>query len=130
MMQKKSSRRFLSVLLSLALVIGIIPMTVFADNAETVLVEYYLLGDTGDTAEKTCEVVTSETLTLTQGSVTDGWYVVNSEVKLEINDRIEVKGVVNLVLANTGDFCAFEGFHVGHLRVMFLFGKVRHYYLV
>ncbi len=112
-MQKKSSRRFLSVLLSLALVIGIIPMTVFADNAETVLVEYYLLGDTGDTAEKTCEVVTSETLTLTQGSVTDGWYVVNSEVKLEINDRIEVKGVVNLVLANTGDFCAFEGIHVG-----------------
>lgn len=114
-MQKKNVRRFLALLLSVALMCGILPMTVWADDSDEVVVTYYLTGDSGTTDTKTCQVVTATTTTWTGTASEPGWYVVKTDGKksLGFHDRIEVDGVVNLVLANEGTFVPGKGIHVG-----------------
>lgn len=113
-MQKKSYNRFLALILSVALLCGILPMTVLADDSDVVDVTYYLTGDSGTTATKTCQVVTADTDTWTGTASEPGWYVVNNQNEiLFIENRIEVSGTVNLILANDAIFSPEHGIHVG-----------------
>ena len=111
-MRRKS---FLALLVCIALVIGIIPASVFADpSSQTKEVNFFHVGRAGTAETRTCEVVTEESTKLTDTGATRGWYVVDNEEALTITERIVVEGDVKLVLANTAPLYPIKGISVNY----------------
>ena len=109
-MRKKS---FLALLVCIALVIGIIPASVFADpSSQTKDVNFFHEGKSGTKETKTCEVITEESTKLTDTGATRGWYVADNTEYLTISDRIVVEGDVKLVLTNTMPLQPLKGISV------------------
>ena len=119
-MQKKRFRKICALLLSVALMCGILPATVIADgdpdpNVTYVDVNYYRGGST-DTLPltKTCEVINDDRaeVVLTDTGYTNGWYVINNTDYYTFDGRISVSGNVNLILANFAPYQPTGGISV------------------
>ena len=109
-MRKKS---FIALLVCIALVIGIIPASVFADpSSQTKNVNFFHEGRSGTAETRTCEVITEESTKLTDTGATRGWYVADNTEYLKISDRIVVEGDVKLVLTNTMPLQPLKGISV------------------
>ena len=114
-MKKKSIRRMLSMITGVAVLATIIPASVMADTGVQYVDSY------GETS--TCTKYT--TVDASDHEWTTGWYVVENgtDNKIAIQDRIEINGSVNLILDDTIQFWALDGFHVGPNSSLTIYGR-------
>ena len=111
----KMKKRFLGILLSLSLVLGLVPgmsLTAFAATENGVQYLYYenanaAIAGTTTSGTQDCTKVEASS---SEVSWTGGWYVVNESV--EISGRITVSGTVNLILCDNCKLTASKGITV------------------
>lgn len=101
MRQAKIPKRLAALFVALMLLIGMVPMTVFAQSPITYLDEN---GESQTLSETYTPVTTSAT------TWTDGWYVVDSNVT--IDSRVTVTGDVKLILKNGANLTVNGGIDV------------------
>ena len=115
---KKTRTRIGSILLSLALILTLLPVTALADDATNVT---YLNKNGKKATCASATVVEDSTSTWSGGTDSPNWYVVNQNVTIEA--RIEVSGKVNLILADDCTLTAKKGIHVGSGNSLTIFGQ-------
>lgn len=112
-------RRILSVILSLAMVLTMMPVTVWAAD-EMEAVEYRACDANG----RNWETATCNDYTVVDSNTTrwnTGWYVVIGEVA--ISTRIEVSGSVHLILTDGCALTASAGIHVSGSNALTIYGQ-------
>ena len=115
---KKTRTRIGSILLSLALILSLLPVTVMAD--EPTAVPY--LDEDGGTETCPSATVVDETATAwSEETESSGWYVVQNEVTIE--DRITVSGDVHLILADGYTLTANQGISVTSGSSLTIYGQ-------
>ena len=115
---KKTRTRIGSILLSLALILTLLPVTALAEE----LTEVEYLDENGKTA--TCDsatVVDDTTLTWSDETDSLGWYVVNTNVT--ISTRIKVSGDVHLILTDGHTLTANQGISVTSDNSLTIYGQ-------
>ena len=121
-MEQMKRNKILSVILSLALVLGMIPgmsLTAYA-IPEPVSYVYYTVSDTTAT-KHTDGSQTSYTVVTDQTAWSDGWYVVNSDIT--IADRITVSGTVHLILCDGKTLTASKGITVNDGNTLHIYAQ-------
>ena len=116
-MKKRSIKRVLSMIASVAMLAALIPASVMADTMPAV---NYVESDGKVSTCSDYEVVDAS------NPVWDnGWYVVNSNdaKRVVFNERIEVTGDVYLILNDTTVLYALKGIHVGPNSSLSVFGQ-------
>ena len=115
---KKTRTRIGSILLSLALILTLLPVTALAEE----LTEVEYLDENGKTATCASATVVDDT-TLTWSDETDspGWYVVNTDVT--IDTRITVSGNVHLILTDGHTLTANQGISVTSDNSLTIYGQ-------
>ena len=112
-------RRILAVLLSLCMLFSLLPATAFAAGDPVTYIERSWDGSSVQETEQTCNSYTSvDTSTTTWNA---GWYVVDSTVT--IDDRITVKGNVNLILTDGTTLTADSGITVNRFDRLTIYGQ-------
>ncbi|MBE6747450.1 MAG: hypothetical protein E7558_08415, partial [Ruminococcaceae bacterium] len=114
----KFSKQILSVLLCLAMLMSYVPLTAVAADA----VSYIDCTWDGIKVVKTTKTVTEYTV-VTSGTttMTDGWYVVNSDVT--VSKRISVNGNANLIVADDCTLTANKGIYVSSDKTLDIYGQ-------
>ncbi len=108
----KTKKRFLSILLSLALVLGIFPgmsLTAYAEGAVSYV--YYTISGTTVTKHTDGSCATYTTLANDTTTLNEGWYVVPAG-GVTIVSRITVSDTVNLILTDGATLTATKGIDV------------------
>lgn len=114
-MRKHAPRRIGSILLVVAILLTMLPVTALAVNN----VPYLDKDGTKQTWDSATEVTESDTTwEATEGQA---WYVVNSSVT--IASRITVTGDVYLILADTHTLIANKGIYVGSGNSLTIYGQ-------
>lgn len=101
MKHKKGFKALAAAVLSVSLLIGLVPATVFAATTAVTYVDENGKEETAD-----CQPISSGTTTLNTG-----WYFVDDSTS-NINSRITISGDVTLVLANQGPLTVKGGIEV------------------
>ena len=126
MMKKKSIKCFCALLLTVALMCGLVPITVMADDyytapANDTDVTYIKEDGTSDVVKAgTYTVLTAETTNLTTG-----WYVAKTSWDgFKPNKRIEITGDVKIVIENRAFFYIPYGIHVSYGNSLTMYASV------
>ena len=119
---KKTRTRIGSILLSLALILTLLPVTALAEE----LTEVEYLDENGKKATCASATVVDNT-TLTWSDETDslGWYVVNTNVT--VSTRIKVSGDVHLILTDGHTLTANQGISVTSGNSLTIYGQSKTY---
>ena len=115
---KKTRTRIGSILLSLALILTLLPVTALAEEATDIK---YLNKNGKEVTCASAIVVEDSTSDWTGEADSPTWYVVNTDVLIET--RIEVTGRVNLILVDGNTLTAEKGIHVGRGNSLTIFGQ-------
>ena len=97
---KHKTNKVLSILLALALVLGLAPAVSIPARAAEAQDPIKYLDETGVEKECTSYTVIDGSTTAWTGQPTDGWYVLNSTDTVEITGRVTVTGNVHLILVD------------------------------
>ena len=102
-MQTKSIKRFLAMLLSVALMFGILPMTVFAgdgdeEEKQEPVCYYDQYGTVRSCTDYTVLANSNETVTLTSG-----WYLASGSA-VNFTERVQITGEVHIILGGYSNY--------------------------
>ena len=120
MKHKKGFKALAAAVLSISLLIGLVPTTVFA-GAE----DYRYVDKNGDDYALPEDATVLESVSNT--GLTSGWYVITDDTV--VNGRLNINGDVTLVLATTGDIQDNfdEGIHVPETSSLTLYKALGYY---
>ena len=130
MMKMMNSKRWLALILTVAMMCASMSMAVFAEpevkgsETETVPVEYY--DENGDIVTRYCNTIPDEP---DEGNeeiiLKDGWYVVNSTSSaVTVASRICIQGEVHLVLNTQQPWIPQKGIHVAYDNSLYMYRSV------
>ena len=120
-MKKIKTKRLLSMLAGMTMFVSLIPATVMAVPTSV----RYVDGNGNDAYTTSDYKVVNETGNVWGTPSDKTWYVVNNndEKKVIFQDRIEIQGNVNLILNDTTELWAMEGFHVAPGNSLTIYGR-------
>ena len=114
-------KRFLGVLLTLTMIIGLLPVTASAAANSVSYVDYTWNEESKTLSSETKSVDTYTEITSTTTEMTSGWYVVNGEVT--VAERMTATGEVHLILADGAHLTASLGITVNEGNSLYIYGQ-------
>ncbi len=122
--KKQSKNRILSIVLSLVMVLGLLPMSMqMSSAADAMSYVEYSWDETNNTAVSETKSVTEYTA-ITDDLTTwnTGWYVATGEVT--ISSRVNVIGDVHLILMDDAQLTASKGIWVASGNALTIYGQI------
>ena len=124
----KKGKKFLSFLLALALIVGMMPgmsMTAKADGDPVTYMAATVNGGTVTFTEASCSAYTMLTsgTTAWNGGTDGAWYVAPAGTTVTITNRITVTGTVNLILCDNAQLTASQGIRVAQGNTLNIYAQ-------
>ena len=128
MMKMMNSKRWLALIMTVAMMCTSMSMAVFAEprdagsGTKPVPVKYY--DENGFVATKQCEKILGKTPNEGEIVLTEGWYVIDNDGFQTISNRIHVDGDVHLVMKNNDGCNLLEGIRVASGNTLSIYNAV------